>query len=209
MKIKFCGFTEKTSLQTAIDQGCDFVGLVFHPSSPRYISPRDSSKLAELIPAKISKVAVVVDPIFETLEEIMKNFQPNYLQLHGSENVQFIRKIRTKFPEVKVIKAFRIMSVADLQQIQLFENEVDLFLFDSKTQGQQGGSGQKFDWNILKNLTTNKPWFLSGGINADNFRQAIAITGAQMLDISSGIEEVRGKKSSKLIEEFMNKIARN
>jgi phosphoribosylanthranilate isomerase len=209
VKIKFCGFTEKTSLQTAIDQGCDFVGLVFHPSSPRYISPRDSSKLAELIPDKIAKVAVVVDPTLELLAEIVENFRPDYFQLHGLEDIQFIKKIREKFPNIKIIKAFRVASAEDLQQIALFENAVDLFLFDSKNQGQQGGSGQKFDWSILKKISVTKPWFLSGGINVGNFEEALLVTGAQMLDISSGIEEIKGQKSSKLIEEFMNKIARN
>lgn len=210
MRVKLCGFTEATSLQAAIDQKCDFVGFIFYEKSPRYITPQNAKKLSPLIPTNIAKVAVVVDASFELLSEISQNFQPDFFQFHGTENVEYLQQIRQKFSDIKIIKAFRINNSQDLAATKIYENDVDFFLFDSSTKTEFGGSGKTFDWKILQNFTSTKnqgkKWFLSGGLNINNIDAALKITGANMVDISSGIEESHGKKSPKLITEFMQKV---
>ena len=206
MKIKLCGFTEKESLRVAIEAKCDFIGFVFYEKSPRYITLESASILAAKIPATIAKVAVVVDPDFEFLAKISQKFSPDFFQFHGSENVNFLREVRKKFPQIKIIKAFKLNEAEDLEHLKNFEDVADFFLFD----GAKPGSGKSFKWEILKNFSSKKAngrdWFLSGGLNSDNLDEALKITGAKMVDISSGIEKSRGQKSSELIQELMTKV---
>ena len=199
MKIKLCGFKNSSSIAAAILGGCDFLGFIFVKNSPRFIEISQAAKISQDIPPSIAKVAVVVDANFEFLEEIANKFQPDFFQFHGNETPQFIQETKNKFPKIKIIKAFRIGSKADLSQVKDFEDLCDFFLFD----GQNPGSGKKFDWNILKDFKSKKDYLLSGGINIRNIQEAINATGAKMVDISSGIEEVKGEKSLKIITELM------
>lgn len=206
MKIKLCGFTEKESLQTAIAQNCSFLGFVFCEKSPRNISISKAQELAQIVPSGINKVAVVVNETNEVLAEIIKKFQPEFIQFHGNETPEFLKDFKKKFPQTGIIKAFSIKEYSDLLITNNYLNCADLFLFDSKVTGEFGGSGKKFDWNILKEFSTPKEWFLSGGLKIENIEEALKITKANLIDISSGIEEIRGKKSSKLIQQFMEKV---
>jgi phosphoribosylanthranilate isomerase len=202
MKIKLCGFREKKSLQAAIAQNCDFIGFVFCEKSPRFISPNDAQKIASLVPKNITKVAVVVNVSFDFLEEIAQKLHPEFFQFHGNESLEFLQEVKLKFPQVKIIKAFKISAKSDLEAVARFENVADLFLFD----GKSAGSGEKFDWSILKGFSSKKNWLLAGGLDVNNIAEAVRETGAKMIDISSGIEEVRGEKSVKLITEFLGKV---
>lgn len=202
MKVKLCGFTDEESVLTAVRQKCDFLGFVFHEKSPRYISPENAALISAKVPSSIARVAVVADLDFDVLEVISQKFHPDFFQFHGNETVEFLQKARQKFPQIKIIKAFKVSDRADLEHVKDFENIADFFMFD----GKNPGSGKKFDWKILQNFYSKKDWFLSGGLNVDNIFDALKITGAKMIDISSGIEKIRGKKSPELIEEFMEKI---
>jgi phosphoribosylanthranilate isomerase len=130
--------------------------------------------------------------------------QPDFLQLHGKESNQRIEEIKKLFG-LPIIKAIGIGSPQDLLEIKQY-NSADILMFDTKIKDQTGGSGKNFDWKILQNLNTNKKWFLSGGLNIKNLEEALKITNAEMVDLSSGIEEIRGIKSSRLINAFMDKI---
>jgi phosphoribosylanthranilate isomerase len=202
MKVKLCGFTEAKTVETAIAAKCNFLGFVFCQKSPRFITPKKAKEISQLVPSSIAKVAVVVDSDFQFLEEIAAEFSPDFFQFHGSETCDFLKKAREKFPQIKIIKAFKIEAPSDLAQVKNFESCADLFLFDGKV----AGSGKAFNWKILQNFHCTKDWFLSGGLNIENITKALEITGASMIDISSGIEKNRGEKSSQLIAEFMNKI---
>lgn len=206
MKVKLCGFTQKNSLEVALKNGADFIGFVFCPDSARYIDPNKVSELANIIPKTVFKVAVLANNDLENISQIYQNLTPNYFQFHGSETVEFILEVKKKFPQVKIIKAFRIANSQDLEQVKNFEEIADLFLFDSKKSSALGGSGEAFDWKILNNLKSKKDWFLSGGLNINNISEALQISGAKMIDISSGIEKIRGEKSPELIEQLMTKI---
>ncbi len=202
MKIKLCGFTELKTIKTAIDYGCDFLGIVFVKSSIRYVNPEESKKLSSIIPNNIHKVAVIANETLENLQIINQNFQPNFFQLHGEEDVEYIQNLRKKFPNIAIIKAISVSEKNDLDKIMNFENYVDYFLLDNKNPG----SGKTFKWEFLKDFKPTKPYFLSGGINLLNLDEAIKIANPEFIDISSGIEEIRGFKSSKLIIEILQKI---
>ena len=202
MKIKLCGFTELKTIKTAIDHGCDFLGIVFVKNSIRYVNPEESQKLSSIIPNNIHKVAVVANETLENLQIINQNFQPNFFQLHGEENVEYVKNLRKKFPNILIIKAISISEKNDLNKIKNFENYVDYFLLDNKNPG----SGKAFNWEFLKDFKPAKPYFLSGGINLLNLDEAIKIANPEFIDVSSGIEEIRGFKSSKLIIEILQKI---
>lgn len=202
MKIKLCGFSETKSLSFAVESGCDFVGVVFVKNSIRYVNPIKSKVLSEIILSKSSKVAVVANHQLDDLKVIYENFAPDYFQLHGSENVDYIINLKKHFPKIGIIKAFAIENSSDLLKIKIYEDFVDYFLFDNKN----AGSGQSFDWQHLENTNFSKEWFLSGGININNLHDALKINKFNLIDISSGIEEERGIKSIRLIKELMQKF---
>ena len=179
MKVKLCGFRDCESLKIAIEKKCDFLGFVFVDKSPRNISVMQARALSDLVPNSIKKVAVVVNSNLEFISQIITNFNPDFLQFHGDEDVEFLKKFRQKFPQVKIIKAFRINEVKDLEGVRAFEDYCDLFLFD----GQNPGSGKKFNWEILKNFNCKKDWFLSGGINLDNLDEVLKIKGLELISL--------------------------
>jgi len=202
MKIKLCGFTEVKTIETAIDHGCDFIGVVFAKNSIRYVDPNSAKILSKIIPDSVARVAVVVDETLENLQEINQNFQPNFFQLHGDEDIKYIENLKKIFPKISLIKAISIFTKNDLTKIKNFDNHIDYFLLDNKNPG----SGEVFDWSILQNFNPVKPYFLSGGINIKNIEEAIKIVNPKFIDISSGIEEKRGIKSPNLIIEILQKI---
>ncbi len=202
MKIKLCGFTEVETIKTAIDHGCNFVGVVFVKNSIRYVDPNSAKNLLKIIPNSIYRVAVVANETLDNLQIINQNFQPHFFQLHGDEDIKYIENLKKIFPEISLIKAISISTKNDLTKIKNFDNNVDYFLLDNKNPG----SGKSFEWNILQDFKSTKPYFLSGGINIKNIDEAIAIANPDFVDISSGIEEIRGIKSTKLIIEILQKI---
>lgn len=202
MKVKLCGFSEEKSLKCAIDNGVDFVGFVFCDISPRNINFSQAEILANIVPSSVGKVAVVVDADINFLQKINLALKPQYFQLHGSQNIAQITEIKNTFPQVKIIKAFAVEKKEDLAKVIDFVDLVDFFLFDGKI----AGSGKSWDFSFLQDFKCKKDWFLSGGLNFGNIEQALETSGANMIDISSGIEKERGKKSCKLIAEFMKKI---
>ena len=202
MQIKLCGFSEPETIKTAIAFGCNFIGIVFVKNSIRYVDPNTSKSLSKIIPEHVYKVAVIANETLENLEIINQNFQPNFFQLHGDEDVEYVEKLTKKFPNIAIIKALAVSTQIDLEKIKIFEKYVNYFLLDNKNPG----SGNSFDWNILKKFKPSKPYFLSGGINISNIDEAIKIVNPDLIDISSGIEEKRGIKSSKLIIDILQKI---
>ncbi len=200
MQTKLCGFTTKETVDLAVKSGAEFIGFVFYPKSARNISPKRAAEIAHDIPRSVRVVAVIVDAQDKKIREILKYLQPDFLQIHSSKKSRIL-EIKNQF-QIPIIKAFPISETQDLELVHDFENIVDMFLFD----GKSSGSGESFDWKILQNFKTKKRWFLSGGLDIKNIEEALKITGAKMIDLSSGIEEIKGTKSPKLITEFMNKI---
>ena len=205
IKIKLCGFSNKETVDLAANLGVDFIGFVFHEPSPRNVTVKKAKEIAVDLPSKVKKVAVIADDNNDKIAEIMKNFRPDFLQLHGDQTPQRISEIKKLF-QIPIIKAIAIAEKNDLLEISRYQQVADMFLFDAKVKGLAGGSGQAFDWKILQNLKIDKDWFLSGGLNINNIDQALKITGAKMIDLSSGIEKNKGTKSAELITRLLESL---
>jgi phosphoribosylanthranilate isomerase len=206
VKVKLCGFKELETIDLACCLRIDFMGFVFYDASPRNVDMSNIAEITKGIPENIKKVAVVVDASDELLVDIIRELKPDFLQLHGDEDLFRVKQIKEKF-NLPIIKAFRISNKKDLTLTKEFEDVADYFLFDAKADELKGGSGKSFDWGVLKSLETKKEWFLSGGINSKNAEIALRKTGARMIDVSSALEEAKGIKSKKLIKEFVAAIS--
>lgn len=203
IEIKVCGINDEISMQTAINCKVDYVGLVFYQASPRNISIKQSRKLLQLRNNVSKIVALTVNPDDDFLFEIKKSVKPDYIQLHGNEDPNRCMDIKKKF-NIPIIKGVSIKNKLNLLKlVRAFEDICDILLLDAPSEDLPGGNGKKFDWNILKDFKSKKKWMLAGGLNIQNIKKAIEITRAPAIDISSGLEIVKGVKDPKLIENFM------
>ncbi len=206
IKVKICGLSEELSLLDAIGAGADYVGFVHYPRSPRHISLKRAAELKSLLPSRVKSVLVIVDPDDTLLLEISTVLKPDYIQLHGNETAEHIAEIRRLYPQQKLIKAIAVSSEQDLEIAKQYSANIDMLLFDAKPSADSllpGGNGIVFDWNIMKNFQAPLPWILSGGLNADNVKEAIIKSAAEIVDVSSGVETIAGQKNSAKIKEFI------
>ena len=206
MIIKICGIKDEDTLLCCEKNNIDFYGMIFYPKSPRNISFENAMKLIKKSESlNINGVGVFVNKNINQLERIIKNLRLKFIQLHGSENEEYIKKL--KKIGVKIIKSISISDINDLNKIDKYQS-VDYFLFDYKPNKGElpGGNSKSFDWDILSNLKTNKPWFLSGGINADNIQEILNDMNPFGVDLSSGVEKELGIKDNRIINNFIGKL---
>ncbi len=204
-EIKVCGINDEMSMNTALNNKVDYVGLVFYPDSPRNISINLAIQLLQAR-NKITKiVALTVNPTDDILFEIKNKVKPDYIQLHGNESPKRCEDILKKF-NIPIIKGVNVKNKLNLKQLTTdFEDTCDILLLDAPSEALPGGNGNKFDWDILRGFKSKKKWMLAGGLNIENIKSAIDITKAPAIDISSGLEISKGIKDSKLIEDFVIK----
>lgn len=208
IRVKICGITDAENLKVALDAGADYIGFVFVPGSPRYITPADASRLtrqnAEVIrPAGRKMTAVMANPTDQQLADVLTVFAPDIIQLHGSETVERLRDIAGTY-DLRIMKAVPVSTAEDIEYARTFIGHADALLFDAKVPGQMsGGTGKTFDWHLLRGADINIPWFLSGGLTPENVAEAIRISGARYVDVSSGVESSRGVKDSERIRAFI------
>ena len=208
VKVKICGIKTPEAAQAAIDDGADFLGFIFHPSSPRYITPEESKQFTNL---EIAKVAVVVDADDELLEEIIANLNPDYIQLHGNETDERAKEIKDRF-NIKLIRSRHPALVAGSGYVtstvekenQIAQQVRDDELYEYLLIDPSDGQGKTFDWDSF--TPPQQQYFLSGGLTPDNIQEAIQKTGASLVDVSSGIESERGVKDLDLIKLFIEKV---
>ena len=204
-EIKVCGINDEISMKTALECKVDYVGLVFYQNSPRNISINLSRKLLKSRNKKTKIVALTVDPSDDFLDEIKNNIDPDYIQLHGKESSRRCINIKNQL-NIPLIKGINVENKTDLlRTCKEFEDVCDILLLDAPSEALPGGNGKRFDWDILKNFKSKKKWMLAGGLNIKNIENAINITKAPAIDISSGLEVRKGIKDSKLIEDFVSK----
>jgi phosphoribosylanthranilate isomerase len=205
LAIKICGLTAPDALDAALTAGADFVGFVFFPPSPRNLSLEAARALGAQVKGRAGKVALTVDANDDTMAAIVAALQPDMLQLHGKETPERVVAVRTRFG-LPVMKVLPIATRADLTSIRLYADVADRLLFDARPPAEAtrpGGLGVSFDWSLLKGVDPRVPWMLSGGLDAGNVAEAIAITGAPGVDVSSGVERAPGEKDVGKIRVFI------
>ena len=204
LKIKICGVKNKEIARHAINAGASFVGFIFYEKSHRNITVENCEQILSDIKDLTIPVAVTVNPDDKLLDDLSRiGFQ--YIQLHGQETLEIVKRIKLNY-DFKIIKAFGISSSEDLEELIKYEPVVEYFLLDSPPQADiQGGTGLKFDWKIIENLSITKNFFLSGGLNKDNIISAINLKKTSFFDVSSGVEDSEGIKDKQLITEFIDK----
>lgn len=208
LAIKICGLSTPETVGAAVSGGASHIGFVHFDKSPRHVQADQIRGLAAHAPAHVEKVAVVVDPTDEMLGELVGTGALTALQLHGKESPQRVAAIRQRFG-LPVWKAIAVKTRADIDSASAYVGAVDRLLFDAKTPdgaALPGGMGLRFDWTLLRGLAIPAPWGLSGGLSSDNVAEAIRISGAPLIDISSGVESAPGIKSVDKIMAFCKAV---
>jgi phosphoribosylanthranilate isomerase len=204
--VKICGLSTRETLDVALDAGADMVGFVFFPPSPRHLSLEAARDLGRQVNRRASKVALTVDADDTTLANIVEALRPDVLQLHGKESVARLRAIKQKFG-LQVMKVVAVESSADLAALTDYTGVADRILFDARAPSQAsrpGGLGAVFDWRVLEKLDLELPFLVSGGLHAGNVAEAVRVTRAGGVDVSSGVERALGVKDPEMIRDFIH-----
>lgn len=206
-KIKICGIRDGNSLESAIAARADYAGFVFYPPSPRALTPREAAPLAARAAGRIVRVGLFVDATDAQIAEAVAAAGLEAVQLHGSESPERAAALRARHG-VQVWKALAVAEHDDIARAARYRDAVDLILFDAKTPkgALPGGMGLRFDWDLLRGLRSPIDWAIAGGIDATNVAEAIARTGAPLVDVSSGVETAPGVKDPDLIRAFARAV---
>lgn len=203
--VKICGLSTPQALDVALDAGADQVGFVFFAPSPRNLGYEAARALGERVKGRAGKVALTVDASDEMLGDIVATLRPDVLQLHGAETPERVIALRKLFG-LPVMKALPIEDRGSLSSIPLYAKVADRIIFDARPPREAtrpGGLGEPFDWRLLEGVDLEIPFMLSGGLNPGNVADALAITRAPGVDVSSGVERSPGVKDPDLIRAFM------
>jgi phosphoribosylanthranilate isomerase len=208
--IKICGLRTPDALDAALDAGADMVGFVFFSPSPRNVGVEAARTLGERVKGRAQKVALSVDANNAELDLAVEALKPDLLQLHGKETPERVVAVRSRYG-LPVMKALPVESRADLSPIHIYAKVADWLLFDGRAPREAtrpGGLGKPFDWRLLENIDPGVPFMLSGGLDAGNVAEALRITRAPAVDVSSGVERAPGEKDPDKIREFV-RVARD
>ncbi|KIC21478.1 phosphoribosylanthranilate isomerase [Leisingera sp. ANG-Vp] len=205
IRVKICGLKTPQHIAAAAEAGAAYAGFVFFPKSPRNVSLEQAAALAAEAPFGLCKVALTVNATDAELDAINDAVPLDMLQLHGKETPERVAEVRARYG-LPVMKAVGIADASDIPQIALYEQVADQLLIDAKPPKEAelpGGNGLAFDWRLLAGRKYwQKPWMLAGGLTPDNVAEAIRMTGARQVDVSSGVESAPGEKDASLIESF-------
>lgn len=205
VRVKICGLKERAHVDAAVEAGARYLGFNFFPNSPRFVPIADAAALALMVPEGIAKVGLVVDATDAELDAITGTVPLDMLQLHGSEPPERVAEVRTRYG-LPVMKAIGIAGPEDVERIALYGKVADQLLVDAKApKGATlpGGNGLPFDWRLVAKKYWPCPWMLAGGLTPANVAEAIRLTGARQVDVSSGVESAPGVKDAALIRAFI------
>jgi len=206
--VKICGLNTAESLDAALEAGADLVGFVFFPPSPRHLDGATARDLGRRVEGRARKVALTVDPDDVLLATVIEVLQPQMLQLHGSEPPERVATVKARFG-LPVMKAIHVETSADLLMVPAYAEVADRLLFDARPPQdatRPGGLGNPFDWNLLRSIEPGVPFLLSGGLDAGNVAEALNITRAAGVDVSSGVERAPGQKDPDKIRTFIRAV---
>lgn len=205
VRVKICGLRDAAAVTAAVSGGAAYVGLVFFPKSPRHVSIADAAALAQSVPVGIAKVGLVVNADDAMLDDILADVALDILQLHGTESPERVAEIRVR-TGLPVMKAVGVADASDLAALDAYARVADQLLVDAKppkTADLPGGNGLSFDWRLIAGRRWPVPWMLAGGLTPQNVAEAIALTGAKQVDVSSGVESAPGVKDAQMIADFV------
>lgn len=203
--VKICGLTRETDVDAAVDAGANLVGFVFFPPSPRSISVARAAELTKRVPKDVIKVALSVDADDALLADITANAGIDMMQFHGSEPPQRVAEARARYG-LPMMKALAIAGAEDVDRARRYEAVADWLMFDAKpprSATRPGGNALAFDWQLVAGESWEKPWLLAGGLTPENVREAVRVSGAAALDVSSGVEDEPGIKNAGKIRQFI------
>lgn len=207
-EVKICGVTQAEHVDAAVEAGADYIGLVFFPASPRHVDWVTATGLARHARARVQVVALVVDPTDLDLKEIESNLRPDVIQFHGRERPELLDVVRAR-NVFQIWKALPVGTADDLALARDYVNVVDRFVLDAKPPKdatRPGGNAHRFDWSLVAGIDLGKPFVLSGGLDPDNVGEALAITRAPTVDVSSGVESAPGVKDPGKIRAFVDAV---
>ncbi len=212
---KICGLSTPETVKAAFDGGAAFLGFIFFEKSPRNLTPETAARLVEPVRGRgVKTVAVTVDPDDALVDRLMATMRPDLIQVHGKETPSRVREIAAR-AGVGVIKAFSVSSASDVDQARAFDTVVEHLMFDAKPvegqgaiSGLPGGTGARFDWELLAGRRFSRPHFLAGGLDPWNVGAAVKASGAPLVDVSSGVERGPGLKDPALITAFLDAVKR-
>lgn len=208
---KICGLSTPEAVKAAFDGGAAFLGFIFFEKSPRNVTPETAGRLIQPIRGRgVKSVAVTVDADDAFIDRLMGAMKPDLIQAHGKETPSRVREIAVR-SGVGVIKALSVSSAADVAQGQAYDGLVEHLMFDAKpVEGSvlPGGTGARFDWGLLDGRRFSRPHFLAGGLDPWNVGEAVKVSGAPLVDVSSGVERGPGLKDPALITAFLDAVKR-
>ena len=208
---KICGITDSTSMKSAVLHGASFVGLVFYSPSPRHVELELARHLVSIVPGNVKKVGLFVDPDDNILAQTLTYVPIDLLQLHGDESPERCSEIRRNH-NVSIMKAIKVANEDDIEKASTFSDAVDWLMFDAKApkslkNALPGGNNISFDWSLLAGRNLSVPWMLAGGLNTENVSNAVKQSGANAVDVSSGVELRQNKKNPAEIERFLKVVS--
>jgi phosphoribosylanthranilate isomerase len=205
MQVKICGLRSRAEVAAAADAGAAYIGMVFFPRSPRHLTVGDARWVADGVPEGVLRVALVVDADDAALEEILEQVPLDMLQLHGRESPERVAAVRERF-RLPVMKAVGVADESDLSAIDEQARAADQILVDARPPRDSelpGGTGLSFDWRLIRGRRWSVPWMLAGGLKPENVAEAVRMTGATQVDVSSGVERAPGFKDHARIAAFV------
>lgn len=203
--VKICGINSAEALDAAVAGGAKMLGFVFFEKSPRNVSRDEARDLLARVPEGILKVALLVNPDDTKAQSIGRELPFDMIQLHGDESPERIAELKT-ITGLPAMKAIGIAGVEDIARAHAYEDVCERILLDAKAPKGAvlpGGNALSFDWDLIAGETWTKPWLLAGGLNAGNLAEAVRVSGAKFVDVSSGVEDAPGVKSPTKIREFL------
>ena len=210
MRIKICGITQPSQGIAISELGANALGFICVPASPRYVTPTQIRTVIEVLPLETEKIGVFANTIPEEITRIVNDSGLTGVQLHGDESPALCQQLRQCLPSIEIIKALRIHSWEALQKADIYSNCIDTLLLDAYHPQQLGGTGKTLNWEMLKEFSPSKPWFLAGGLTPDNILDAMSYVHPNGIDLSSGVERAPGDKDidkvAKLFANLQNKV---
>jgi phosphoribosylanthranilate isomerase len=203
--VKICGLSTPEALDAALESGADLVGFVFFAPSPRHVGFEQARELGERVKGRAGKVALSVGADDALLDAVVEALTPDMLQLHGKESPERVGGLKQRYG-LPVMKAIAVETAADLAAVPAYAAVADRLIFDARAPRdatRPGGLGKPFDWRLLQNLDPGVPFMLSGGLDAGNVAEALRLTRAPGVDVSSGVERVPGAKDPDRIRAFI------